>query len=102
MEFKRAIQDALAAMSSKDVTVGDILVQSEGVLSVEFLRGTHTKTLEFPIERLEELEKLRAAVRDAIGDLTQTPPQSEAPPEAVPETRFEDSDRKHRAGTKFD
>lgn len=101
-EYRRVIEDILKAMGRRDVTVEEVSVASEGVLSAAFVRGLRTRRIALPLERLADRAQVRAAIEGALADLAPRRPDRDAPSAAVPESRFQNKDRAHRGGAKFD
>lgn len=100
--YRRVFEDVLKAMGRNDVAVEDVSVAAEGVLSAAFVRGLRTRRVALPLERLVDRTQVRAAIEGALADLTPRGPEGPTPSAATPETRFQDQDRNHRGGAKFD
>lgn len=65
-ECKRVIEETLIALGRDDVGVGDVTEKSEGTLTVALSRGTHTQTVEVPIDELRGKEQARTTIGRAI------------------------------------
>ncbi len=100
--YQRVFEDVLKAMGRGDVAVEDVSVAGEGFLSAAFVRGLRTRRIALPIEQLVDRARVRAAIEGALADLTPRAANLTAPSSAAPETRFQDKDRQHRGGAKFD
>ncbi len=101
-QYRRVIEDILTAMDRRDVAVEDVSVANEGIVSAAFVRGLRTRRMTLPLERLADRAQVRAAIEQTIADLMPRRPDRDAPSAAVPENRFQDKDRNHRGGAKFD
>lgn len=64
--YRRFIEETLIAMGRDDVGVGEVLEKSAGVLAVTFSRGSHTQTVEVPLDNLQQKEQARTAITRAI------------------------------------
>lgn len=100
--YQRVIEDVLKAMGRNDVAVEEVSVAGEGVLSAAFTRGLRTKRIALPLERLVDRAQIRTAIEEALADFSPRGSQTNTPSAAAPETRFQDKDRQHRGGAKFD
>ena len=100
--YQRVFEDVLKAMGRSDIAVEEVSVAGEGVLSAAFVRGLRTRRVALPLERLVDRTQVRAAIEGALADLTPRGANTLAPSAAAPETRFQDKDRQHRGGAKFD
>jgi len=100
--YQRVLEETLKAMGRSDVAVEDVSVADEGVLSAAFVRGLRTRRVALPLERLVDRTQVRAAIEGALANLTPRGAEVSAPSAATLETRFQDKDRHHRGGAKFD
>jgi hypothetical protein len=69
-DYRKFIEETLIAMGRDDVGVGDVVEKSEGVLAVTFSRGTHTQTVDVPVDHLQQKEQARTAITRAILSLS--------------------------------
>ncbi len=69
-DYRRFIEETLIAMGRDDVGVGDVVEKSEGVLAVTFSRGAHTRTVDVPVDHLQQKEQARTAITRAIFGLS--------------------------------
>ena len=100
--YQRVIEDILRAMGRSDVGVEYVSVGGEEVLSVAFVRGLRIRRIALPLEQLVDRALVRAAIEEALTDLTPRGPDLKPVSAATPETRFQEKDRQHRGGAKFD
>jgi hypothetical protein len=100
--YQRVFEETLRAMGRSDIAVEELSVAGEGVLSAAFVRGLRTRRIALPLERLVDRTQVRAAIEGALADLTPRGADALAPSAAAPESRFQDRDRQHREGAKFD
>ena len=69
-QHRRTLEEAVAGTGRDDIGVGAVTESREGVLAVEFSRGTHNHTAEIPVVALEDHESARRAVTIAIRSLS--------------------------------
>lgn len=69
-EYKRFIEQTLAALGRDDVGVGDVTEKDAGILGVTFSRGSHTHTVDVPAASLQQNEQARVAITRAIFGLS--------------------------------
>jgi hypothetical protein len=69
-DYRKFIEETLIAMGRDDVGVGDVVDKSEGVLAVTFSRGTHTQTVDVPVDHLQQKKQARTAITRAILSLS--------------------------------
>lgn len=100
--YQRVLEDVLKAMGRSDVAVEDVSVAGEDVLSAAFVRGLRTRRVALRLERLVDRTQVRAAIEGALADFGPRGADGSPPSATAPETRFQDKDRQHRGGAKFD
>jgi hypothetical protein len=69
-QYRHTIEEAIAGTGRDDIGVGKVTEPREGILAVEFSRGTHNYTAEIPAAGLQDHESARRAVTLAIRDLS--------------------------------
>jgi hypothetical protein len=69
-EYRKVIEDALAAMGREDVAVAEMGVPDDGELPVTFVRGAHSHTASVRLDDLHDPERARAAINRAIMGLS--------------------------------
>lgn len=65
-EYKNFIEQTLVAMGRDDVGVGEVVERDAGVLAVMLSRGSHTQTVEVPVDKLQQKELARVTITRAI------------------------------------
>jgi hypothetical protein len=100
--YQRVIEDILRAMGRSDVGVDYVSIADEGVLSAAFVRGLRVRRIALPLERVMDRAQVRAALEEALADLTPRGPDLQPASAATPEARFQEKDRQHRGGARFD
>jgi hypothetical protein len=65
-QYRRTLEEAVAGSGRDDIGVGKVTEVREGIIAVEFSRGTHTNTAEIPADALQDHEGARRAVTSAI------------------------------------
>jgi hypothetical protein len=65
-EYKNFIEQTLVAMGRDDVGVGEVVERDAGVLAVTLSRGSHTQTVEVPVDKLQQKELARVTITRAI------------------------------------
>lgn len=69
-QYRRVVEEAVANAGRDDIGVGAVSERTEGVLTVEFSRGTHHHSAEIPVAELRDHESARRAVTRMIRDLS--------------------------------
>lgn len=69
-QYRHTLEEAVAGSGRDDIGVGKVTESSEGVIAVEFSRGTHTHTAEIPANALQDHESARRAVTIAIRSIS--------------------------------
>jgi hypothetical protein len=69
-QYRRVVEEAVAGAGRDDIGVGAASERSEGILTVEFSRGTHRHTAEIPVAELQDHERARRAVTVVIRDIS--------------------------------
>lgn len=69
-QHRHTLEEAIAGTGRDDIGVGAVTESREGVLAVEFSRGTHSYTAEIPVVALDDHESARRAVTIAIRSLS--------------------------------
>jgi hypothetical protein len=69
-DYKRFIEETLIAMGRDDVGVGTVAENTQGVLAVTLSRGSHTQTVEVPVNDLQQKEQARTTITRAIFSLS--------------------------------
>lgn len=65
-QYRRTIEEAVVGTGRDDIGVGKVTEARDGILAVEFSRGTHNTTVEIPAAALADHEGARRAVTVAI------------------------------------
>jgi len=65
-QYRRTIEEAVVATGRDDIGVGKVTEARDGILAVEFSRGTHSHTAEIPAAALQDHEGARRVVTVAI------------------------------------
>jgi hypothetical protein len=68
--YRHTIEEAVAGTGRDDIGVGKVTEPREGIIAVEFSRGTHSHTAEIPAEALRDHESARRSVTLAIRNLS--------------------------------
>ena len=101
--YQRVFEDILKAMGRPDVSVEDVSVVGEGMLSAALTRGLRIKRIALDLECVVDRGQIRTAIEEALGDLSPRPSRRDpTPAAAAPEKRFEEQDRRHQGGASFD
>lgn len=69
-QYRHTLEEAVAGSGRDDIGVGKVTEPREGVIAVEFSRGTHTQTVEIPADALQDHESARRSVTVAIRGLS--------------------------------
>ncbi|HLW46421.1 MAG TPA: hypothetical protein VKW09_01465 [bacterium] len=69
-QYRRVVEEAVANTGRDDIGVGAVSERTEGVLTVEFSRGTHRHSAEIPVAELRDHESARRSVTSMIRDLS--------------------------------
>jgi hypothetical protein len=69
-QYRRVVEEAVANTGRDDIGVGAVSERTEGVLTVEFSRGTHHRTAEVPVAELQDHESARRTITSVIRDLS--------------------------------
>jgi hypothetical protein len=69
-QYRRVVEEAVAGTGRDDIGVGEVSERSEGVVTVEFSRGTHRHSAEIPVADLQNHESARRAITTAIRGLS--------------------------------
>jgi len=65
-KHRQMIEAAVVELGRDDVGIGDVSEAQEGILSVTFSRGTLAHTADVPVEKLQDKDKAKQAVRSAM------------------------------------
>ena len=65
-QYRRTLEEAVAGAGRDDIGVGQVTEAREGIIAVEFSRGTHNHTAEIPAAALQDHESARRHVSAAI------------------------------------
>jgi hypothetical protein len=69
-QYRRVVEEAVANIGRDDIGVGSVSERTEGVLTVEFSRGTHHHSAEIPVADLQDHESARRSVTNVIRNLS--------------------------------
>ena len=69
-QYRHVLEEAVAGTGRDDIGVGAVTEPREGVIAVEFSRGTHRDTEEIPVADLQDHESARRAVTIVIRRLS--------------------------------
>jgi hypothetical protein len=69
-QYRRVVEEAVANSGRDDIGVGAVSEHAEGVITVEFSRGTHRHTAEIPVAELQDHESARRAITTVIRGLS--------------------------------
>jgi len=69
-QYRRAVEEAVANNGRDDIGVGAISEPAEGLIAVEFSRGTRRHTVEIPVAELRDHENARRTVTLVIRDFS--------------------------------
>ena len=69
-QYRRILEEAVAGSGRDDIGVGKITEARDGIIAVEFSRGTHSSTAEIPADALRDHEGARRAATMAIRALS--------------------------------
>ena len=69
-QYRRVVEEAVANTGRDDIGVGAISERPDGLIAVEFSRGTRRHTAEIPVAELRGHESARRAVTLVIRDFS--------------------------------
>jgi hypothetical protein len=69
-KYRLVIQEAIGNIGRDDMGVGEVRETSNGMLTVEFRRGSHRDVREIPVEALQTRELANQAALKAIRPLS--------------------------------
>jgi hypothetical protein len=69
-QYRRVVEETVANIGRDDIGVGSVSEHTEGVLTVEFSRGTHHHSAEIPVADLQDHESARRSVTSVIRSLS--------------------------------
>jgi len=69
-QYRRVVEEAVANTGRDDIGVGAISERAEGLIAVEFSRGTRHHDAEIPVAELRDHESARRAVTLVIRDFS--------------------------------
>jgi hypothetical protein len=69
-QYRRVVEDAVADTGRDEIGVGAISKRPDGLIAVEFSRGTRRHTAEIPLSELRDHESARRVVTFVLRDFS--------------------------------